>query len=58
MLAHAILVIIAAMCTLSVFATIGTTGKPRKPITPGLAAAVAWVQLMYVVGLLYVYGQL
>lgn len=57
-LAHVFLIYAMVIAAFSVISTTATIGKPRKPITPGLAVGVTIYGAVYMSGLVYAYTQL
>ena len=53
----AILIALIFFFTCGALVTIGTIGKPRSPVTPGVAVAVTVVNLLFAAGAIYLsYG--
>jgi VIT1/CCC1 family predicted Fe2+/Mn2+ transporter len=54
-LAQAILVAMIVLGCFGALATISQIGKPRKPITPGVAIAVVVYNTAFIAGLVHIY---
>mgnify|MGYP001557761972 CR=1 FL=1 len=50
----AILVTMIVLCAVGALATISQIGKPRKPITPGMAIYVVVYNAAFITGLVYI----
>lgn len=57
-MAHLFIYCMIGMLAIGSLATIASIGKPRKPITPGIAIYVVVVSALEVAGLVYVSFQL
>lgn len=52
-----ILVAFSALILLSVLMTVGSVGKHRGPVTPGVAAGTVFIGLLELAALAYLYFQ-
>lgn len=56
-MALAILIYMTVLTMLDVGLAAGSVGKPRKPVTPGIAAAVGVIGIVHVLGYAYLSTQ-